>query len=106
MGSLDVESLFINIPLKETINICTNLLYTNVDVIEGINKCEFENLLPWLPSNRILCLTILFTNKRGVWPWDCPYRKSTFSGMYTHFYSFLPTTHEVGLPTIHEVGMI
>ena len=45
MGSLDVDSLFTNIPLKETINICTNLLYNNVDVIEGINKTEFEKLL-------------------------------------------------------------
>ena len=41
MGSLDVESLFTNIPLEETINICTNLLYN----IEGINKSEFKNLL-------------------------------------------------------------
>ena len=45
MGSLDVDSLFTNIPLKETINICTNLLYKNVDVTGGINKSEFENLL-------------------------------------------------------------
>ena len=40
MGSLDVESLFTNIPLEETINICTNLLDNNEDVIEGINKSE------------------------------------------------------------------
>ena len=33
------------VPLKVTINICTNLLYNNVDVIEGINKSEFKNLL-------------------------------------------------------------
>ena len=45
MGSLNVDSLFTNIPLKETISICTNLLYNNVDVIESINKSEFENLL-------------------------------------------------------------
>ena len=45
MGSLDVDSLFTNIPLEETINICTNLLYNNEDVIEGINKSEFKNLL-------------------------------------------------------------
>ena len=45
MGSPDVDSLFTNIPLKETINICTNLLYKNVDVTESINKSEFENLL-------------------------------------------------------------
>ena len=29
MGSLDVDSLFTNIPLEGTINICTNLLYNN-----------------------------------------------------------------------------
>ena len=45
MGSLDVDSLFTNIPLEETINICTNLLYDNEDVIEGVNKSEFKNLL-------------------------------------------------------------
>ena len=33
-----------NIPLKETIDIFTNLPYKNVDVIESINK-EFGNLL-------------------------------------------------------------
>ena len=69
MGSLDVDTLFNNIPLKETINICTNLLYNNVDVIEGINKSELENFYSWLPRNRILCLTIFFTDKeRTVWP--------------------------------------
>ena len=45
MGSLDVDSLFTNIPFEETINICTNLLYSNEDIIEGINKFEFKNLL-------------------------------------------------------------
>ena len=45
MSSLDFDSLFTNIPLEETINICTNLLYNNIDVIESINKSEFENLL-------------------------------------------------------------
>ena len=47
MGSLDVDSLFTNIPLKETINICNNLLYNNVDVIEGINL-SLRTFYPWL----------------------------------------------------------
>ena len=38
MGSLDIGSLFTNIPPEETMNICTNLLYNNEDVIEGMNK--------------------------------------------------------------------
>ena len=38
MGSLDVDSLFTNIPLDETIDICTNTIYSQQDVIEGIKK--------------------------------------------------------------------
>ena len=45
MGSLDADFLFTNIPLEETINICTNLLYNNEDVKGGINKSEFKNFL-------------------------------------------------------------
>ena len=45
MSSLDVDPLFTSIPLEETINICTNLLYSNENVIKGINKSEFKNLL-------------------------------------------------------------
>ena len=45
MGSLDVDSLFTNIPLDEAINICTNTLYSEQNVIEDINKEEFRNLL-------------------------------------------------------------
>ena len=36
MSSLDVDSVFTNIPFEETINICTN-------IIEGISK--FKNLM-------------------------------------------------------------
>ena len=68
MGSLNVDSLFTNIPLKDTINLCTNLLYNNVSVIEGINKSEMRTFYPWLPRNRTLCLAIFFINKRTAWP--------------------------------------
>ena len=45
MCSLDVDSLFPNIPLDETINVCTNIVYSERDVIQGINKEEFRSLL-------------------------------------------------------------
>ena len=38
MGNLDVDALFINIPLDETINICTYLIYNENQVIDGISK--------------------------------------------------------------------
>ena len=45
LGSLDVDSLFTNIPLEETINICTELIYDQNDSIEGLNKSVFKELL-------------------------------------------------------------
>ena len=36
MGSLDVDSLFTNIPLEETIDICTNKLFENTEKVEGL----------------------------------------------------------------------
>ena len=45
MGSLDVDSHFSNIPLKEIIKSCTNLLCNNVDITGGINKSDSENPL-------------------------------------------------------------
>ena len=67
MGSLDVDSLFTNMPLEETINICTNLLYNNVDVIEDINKSEFENLLSLATGESyFMWNNILYKQKDGV----------------------------------------
>ena len=67
MGNLDVNSLFINIALKETINICNSLLYNNVDVIEGINKSEFENLLSLATQESYFMFNdILYKQKDGV----------------------------------------
>ena len=62
-----VDSLFTNIPLKETINICTNMLYKNVDVIEGINKSEFENLLSLATQESYFMFNdILYKQQDGV----------------------------------------
>ena len=45
MESLDIDSLFTNIPLKETVEICTNNLIKSSDIIHGLKKTEFKNLL-------------------------------------------------------------
>ena len=45
MGSLDVDSLFANIPLGETNKICTNELFKESQTIEGLSKTEFKELL-------------------------------------------------------------
>ena len=45
MVSFDVESLFTNIPLDETINICLDRLYTRKKKVRGLLKRHFKELL-------------------------------------------------------------
>ena len=45
MGSLDVDSLFNNIPLDEIIDTCINQLFENTDTVEGFKKSELKQLL-------------------------------------------------------------
>ena len=64
---LTVDSLFTNIPLDETINICTNLLYNNDDVIEGIKKIEFKSLLSLATQESYFIFNdVLYKQKDGV----------------------------------------
>ena len=44
MASLDVESLFTNIPLEETINISCDSLFSNEAKINNFNRNDFEKL--------------------------------------------------------------
>ena len=45
MASLDVDSLFTNIPLNKTINICVDNLYNDNENTSNISKHDFRNLL-------------------------------------------------------------
>ena len=45
MGSLDVESLFTNIPLDETIDIITNKVFGKKRKVNGLSKRDFKRLL-------------------------------------------------------------
>ena len=45
MARFDVESLFTNIPLKETIDLCVDILFYDRTNIDGIMKDYFHNLL-------------------------------------------------------------
>ena len=42
MGGLDVESLFTNIPLLETIDLCVELLFKNNLNIDGFTVTDFH----------------------------------------------------------------
>ena len=64
MASLDVESLFTNIPLEETIKICCDSLYKNQELLCNIIKSQFQKLLRAALSNKTtFCLMVSFINK-------------------------------------------
>ena len=67
MASLDVESLFTNIPLEETIKICYDSLYKNQELLSNINKNQFEKLLrDALCNNYFLFDGIVYQQVDGV----------------------------------------
>ena len=45
MASFDIESLFTNLPLEETIKICVKKVFKNKKKYKGLSKNEFERLL-------------------------------------------------------------
>ena len=45
MASLDIEALFTNLPLDETLNICEELLFERNNLVKGLTRSEFRNLL-------------------------------------------------------------
>ena len=45
MARMDVESLFTNVPVTETISIITNIIFKDTDVFNSFNKQQFTKLL-------------------------------------------------------------
>ena len=43
--SFDISSLFTNVPVNETINICSDLAFSNNDIFMGMTKKFFKNVL-------------------------------------------------------------
>ena len=56
MASFDIESLFTNVPLKETIDVCVDILFSNTTNIDGIKKDYFHELLNICMSESLVLL--------------------------------------------------
>ena len=51
-----MDSLFTNIPLVETVNICCDFFFENGDRINDFNRCSFQKLLrSYSLPNAFLC---------------------------------------------------
>ena len=65
MGSLDVDSLFTNIPFEETNGICTNKLLKESETVEDFRL--------WALRIHILFLMGHLMSKSIVWSWVIPW---------------------------------
>ena len=67
MASLDVDSLFTNVPLEETINICANELFKSNSNIRGLNKKQITEMLSLTTKESIILSDMTFyTQVDGV----------------------------------------
>ena len=73
MGSLDVDSLFTNIPLEETIEICTNKLFKESETIEDLSKTEFKELLSLANKDSHFIFDGTLYKQLIVWLWVPPW---------------------------------
>ena len=60
MASLDVDSLFTNVPLEETINICINELFKSNSNIHGLNKKQITEMLSLTTKESIILFDMKF----------------------------------------------
>ena len=67
MASLDVDSLFSNVPLEETIHICVNELFKSNSSIHGLNKEQITEMLSFTTKESIILFDMAFyTQVDGV----------------------------------------
>ena len=67
MASLDVNSLFTNVTLEETINVCVNELLKIHSGIHGLNKKQITKMLSLTTKQSIILFDITFyTQVEGV----------------------------------------
>ena len=60
MASLNVDSLFTNVPLGETIHICVNELFKSNSSIHGLNKKQITEMLSLTTKESIILFDMAF----------------------------------------------
>ena len=83
MASLEVHSIFTNIPLEETIDICVDNLYNDNENPPNMPKHNFRNLLNNKYYKQVVCVAmgsslgpalanIFMCSFKSKWLRDCP----------------------------------
>ena len=63
MTSFDIDSLFTNLPLEETIHLCADKLFKRKKKVEGMTKAEFKTLLEFATKRSFFIFNGKFYNQ-------------------------------------------
>ena len=69
MASLDVESLFTNVSLDETVKICIDELFKSDMTVSGLNKKDMFEMVLLTLKELSFCLIANITVKLTELPW-------------------------------------
>ena len=72
MASLDVDSLFTNVPLEETVNICSNEIFKSNISIHAFNKNQITEMLSLTTKESIILFDMAFYTQVDGVPMGCP----------------------------------
>ena len=90
MTILDVESLFTNIPLEETIKICCDSLYKNQELLCSISKNPFEKLLRAVLSNNYFLFDVSIDQQIDGLAMGSPLGHSLANAFLAHYEQVTP----------------
>ena len=69
MASFDIESIFTNIPLQETTDLCVQKLFEDKNYIDGLSKDSFCEMLTVTIPEYFISFCFL---KKIIWLEKCP----------------------------------
>ena len=96
IGSLDVDPLFANIPLDETIDICFNQLFKHTDAVEGFIKSELKQLLCFTTKEFYILYSMVYSSQTNWW---CSNGLTSWTFPFTNF---CHTTKKTGNTIVHK----
>ena len=85
MGSVDVDSLFTNIPLEETINICCDTLLKETDIDVGYSESEFKTLLSLESKESYFSFNKILYKQRERVAMGSPLRPTLANAFLSHY---------------------
>lgn len=85
MASLDVDSLFTNIPLNETIDIVTDKVFENKQKVNGILKVDFRKLLTLATKGSVFFFNGSYYRQSDGIPFGARLSQCIFGSMIAHY---------------------